>query len=658
IVQVEPDRAGSLFNMAPRVLMNERDLASTKLILPGSRVTNALLLAGSEESVSDFVENLTLRDSDRLRTPDEARPEVSSAIDRAGHFLNLAVLTAIILSTVAIALAARAYASKNAKPCALLRVLGASRRQVFIYFAKELGILTLVCLLIGVSLGLLAQHSVGLLITGWVQGDLPPAKLLGSARAVFVGLIASLGFALPYLLQLPNIAPASILRASTNGSKPNGRLLILFALIATLLITPWDPQAWRLSAWVALGIVMAMILLAFFGQALLGLMYRARHRLGLASRFGANNLWRRKVLTQLQIAGLALGLSALFTLTLVRDQLLDSWLQQLPESAPNQFLINIQPDEKQALAAFFRAHNLAAPKFYPMTRARLVSINDKPMQLEDYQSPRAKRLANREFNLSYSEKLKPDNKVVGGKYWAENSVDLELSFEKDIAKTLGLALGDVIEFAAAGENLTAKITSIRTVQWETMGVNFFVEGTRTLLEPFPATFITSFHLPENNDHVMAELVRNFPSVTALDVSALIEQVRKIMNRASTAIEFVALFTLLAGGLVLVSAIHTTQQERNLSTALIKTFGGSRFRTMSLHAAEFLIIGIISGVAGATAAQMCTWLIAREVLNIDYAFNWLLIVNGGILAAIAVLCVGLIAIFLSFKKPTRILLNPP
>ena len=656
VIQLEPDRAGSLFNLAPRVMMNLGDLQATELLLPGSRVVHRLLVAGNERAVARFRERLALRDTDRLRTPDEARPEVSSAIDRADHFLDLAVLTAIILCAVAIALAARAYSAKNAKSCALLRVLGATRKQVLWYFSKEVATLTVIGIVVGILLGLLTQQAIGWLIADWVQGDLPAANFKGALRASFIGVVASFGFALPYLLQLPNTPPSSVLRPSIIATQVNRKLLITLASVAGLVIIPWDPKAWQITIWVVLGLLFAIVFLASFGQLLLAVLYRVRHHLGLAMRFGIINLWRRKALTQVQIAGIALGLTAIFTLGLIRNELLDAWLAQLPESAPNQFLINIQPDELDTLGDFFRDKGLAEPAFYPMTRARLVSINGKAIDLDRYEDPRAQRLANREFNLSSSERLKADNQIVEGNYWSANTTSRQFSFEKDIAKTLGLEVGDVVEFAAAGENLQAEITNLRSVQWETMGVNFFVEGTPALLNDYPATFITSFFLPAGKDKLMSALVRQFPSITVLDVSALIAQVKMIMNRASDAIEFVAVFTVFAGVLVLISAIQTTQQERKLSTAVIKTFGGTRRKTLSILASEFVFIGLFAGVTAAITAQVCTWMIADRVLQVPFQFSFSLILFAAVIAISAVLTIGLVAIALSFRKPTRLLLN--
>lgn len=653
---IEPDRAGSLFNLAPRVLLNKIDLAGTNLILPGSRVTNTLLLSGEEQQLKTFRENLTLRDTDRLKTPDEARPEVRSAIERADHFLNLAALTAIVLASVAIALAARAYTDKNTKSCALLRVLGATRRQVFRYYAVELGVLALASISLGVIVGLAAQYGLASVVSGWVQGDLPAARFTGIIRASFIGLVALFGFALPYLLELPKTPPALVLRPTMQPSRPALRMLGIFSFVAMILVAPWHGGSMRVTGFAIVGIVTSLVLLGIVGHVLIHLLYRNRARLSFLWRFGVINLWRRSMLTQIQISGLGLGLTILFTLGLIRTEIVANWVNQLPPGAPNQFLINIQPSELDDLAGFFTEHGLPTPDFYPMIRARLTKVNDKPIDLDGFADPRAKRLANREFNLSWAEELKADNKIVSGQWWGSNAASQEFSFEKDIAGTLGLVVGDVVEYATAGEKLVGRISSLRTVQWDSMGVNFFVEGTPSLLQRFPATYITSFHLSSESSHILSRLVRQFPSISVIDVSALVGQVRSIMQRASNAVEFVAVFTLLAGILVLISATQTTQKERTFNTAMLKTLGSSQKYIVALMASEFILVGTIAGVTSAVAAQICTWLIATQILGLTYEFNFWLVPLGAMIATGIVTLLGFFAIQIAFRKPSRELLS--
>lgn len=653
---IEPDRAGSLFNLAPRVMMNDDDLNDTKLVLPGSRLTNTLLVAGDQRKIEAFRQSLNLRDTDKIRTPDEARPEVRSAIERADHFLNLAALTAIFLAGVAIALAARAYTDKNTKSTALLRVLGATRRQVLNYHVAELSVLAVLSIGTGVIIGFVAQLALATLVAGWVQGDLPPAGFVGISRAIFIGIIALFGFALPYLLSLRNTPPGLVLRPTMEPVRPKYRVILMYSLIAIILITPWENGSGKLTGLVSLGIFATLFVLGLIGHLLMNFLYRSRQRFNFLWRFGVTNLWRRKILSLIQISGLALGLTVLLSLALIRSEIITNWVNQLPDGAPNQFLINIQPDELESLGSFFADNELSPPEFYPMIRARLTAINGKAIDLDDFSSPQAKRLANREFNLSWSDELKPDNEITAGQWWASNSNEYEFSFEKDIAESLKVNVGDVIEYATAGEKLSGRISSLREVQWDTMGVNFFVEGTPALLQGFPATYITSFYLPPGNTLVLATLVREFPSVTVLDVTALIGQVQSIMNKASRAIEFVAVFTIIAGILVLIAATQTTQKERNFNTALLKTLGSSRRYVFSAMAVEFSIVGAIAGITATIAAQACTWLIATQVLKLSYEIKLWLIPAGALFAAIVVTAVGLVAVGIAFRQPSRDLLS--
>lgn len=655
---IEPDRAGSLFNLAPRVMMNLTDLPTTQLVLPGSRLTHSLLVTGKERDLEEFRNQLTLRDTDTLRTPDQSRPEVKSAIERADHFLNLAALTAIILAATAIALAAQTYAAKNTKPCAVLRVLGATRAQTMGYFLGELIVIAVLGIAFGIVIGILTQHALALMISGWVQGDLPAARASGALRAVFIGCVALFGFAAPYLYQLPQVSPALLLRPTMTTASASKKIVFIYALVAFVLIAPWHAGNMKITAITAIGIMLSLLFIALLSQSILGLLYGARKNADFSLRFGITNLWRKNTLTRLQTAALGLGLTALFTLSLVRTEILGAWIDQVPAGAPNQFLINIQPEEQDHLREFFVKHGLPAPQLHPMIRARLSAINGEKIDLDDFADERAKRLASREFNLSWNDELKPDNKIVAGRWWQSSSQRHEFSFEKGIADSLGLKNGDVIEYTTAGEKLVGEITSLREVQWETMGVNFFVEGTPALLDGFPATYITSLYLPPNQTDILSSLVREFPSVTTIDVSALITQVRTIMERASKAIEFVSIFTLLAGIIVLIAAAQATQNERAFTTNLLKTLGGGQKQIFLLVASEFVFIGALAGTTAAISAQLCAWLIAERVLTIPYEINYWLIPIGALIAISIMGLIGAVAVRSAFSRPARELLNPP
>ena len=656
ILILEPDRGGDLFNIAPRVMLNQSDIEQTDLIAPGSRVRHSLLVAGEQASVKQFNAQLKLREGDRILSPANARPEIRTALRRAEHYLGLAAFTTIILAGVAIALGATSFAAHHQDTVALLRTLGATRRYVLAYFLVEILLLGIVTATIGACLGSACQELIARTMTGWTQSGLPPPTASTAARAALMAVMALTGFALPPLMNLRNVPPLRVLRSDADARPLNKVTLAIYALTTSAFLTPWREGDVQITLWSLVGLVAclaALVLAAFVTTKLVG---RMRHSSNVLWRFGIANVARRGTLTIVQITAFGLGLMALLVLGIIRTDLLESWITSLPDDAPNQFLINIQPRDVASLAAFFKRHRLDAPAFYPMVRGRLIAINDQPISPEDYLDPRARRLAAREFNLSWADLPKTYNKIVAGKWWDPTAARDEFSVEADIAETLNLSLGDTLTYRVAERDVRGVISNLRSVQWDSMQVNFFVEAPQALLADLPATFITSFRLDSENYPVMRDLVREFPSVTVIDVAALIDHIRVIMDRSAVTIEFVFVFTLVAGILVLVAAVQATQDERIFESALLKTFGASRRLTIRIISAEFLTIGFIAGTIAGTIALGAGWLIATQVLEIDYTPTLWTIVVGLVAGVVGVSLVGSIAVFSALRRPSAVVLR--
>lgn len=656
VLVLEPDRGGDLFNIAPRVMLNLSDIPSTELVAPGSRVRYSLLVAGERAAIEQYRAKLALDDGDRILSPRGARPEIRTALRRAEQYLGLATFTTIILAGVAIALGARSFAAQHKDTVALLRTLGATRHYVLTYFLIEILLLGIVTALIGALLGGLAQEVIARSMSGWTQTALPPASSITALRAALTALIALTGFALPPLMNLRNVPPLRVLRSDADAEPTRPATIIIYAVAASALVAPWRAGDWTITLWSLLGLAICLAILIFAAVAVTRVISRLRPRTGLLWRFGIANLARRGVLTTIQVAALGLGLMALLVLSIIRNDLLDSWTTSLPADAPNQFLINIQRQDVADIEIFFERHGLTPPRFFPMVRGRLTAVNDVPVGPESYLDPRARRLADREFNLSWSDELKTHNRITAGSWWERNGEAPQFSVEQGIAETLGLALGDSLTYRVADSEVRGVITNLRAVQWDSMQVNFFVEAPTALLEDYPATFITSFRLESDNYAVLRELVRTFPSVTVIDVAALVEHVRTIMDRSAAAIEFVFMFTLLAGILVLVAAVQATQDERVFESALLKTLGASRSLTMRIMSAEFLAIGFIAGTVAGGVALVAGWIVAARVLEINYSPDPSIILVGLCAGVFGVSIVGSFAIFNALRRPAAIVLR--
>ena len=653
ILRYEPDRGGDLFQIAPRILLNAADLPATGLITPASRVHYRLLLAGPEAAIKAYRKRLQRHPGpgERLQDVSDARPELRTALDRARQFLGLAAVTAALLAGAAISVAARHYAERQADAGAVMRCLGASGRMVLFTYATRVLWLALAASLVGCLLGFFAQQLLALLLAHWFTASLPAASAMPALISTAVGLVTVTGFALPYLLTLARVPPLRVLRRELEPPSPSAwlALLLAFAVLALLLLkVAGDPG---LAGWLLLGTAGTGLLLWLAGLGLIRILPVFLRRGRLAWRFGLTGLARHERQGALQVAGFGLGIMALLILGIVRLDLLGSWQANLPASAPNQFLINVQKDEVGPLGALLRAGGVTLNGFHPMVRGRLVAINGQAVRPEDYAGARARRLVEREFNLSWAERLADDNRIVAGHWWPEGaSGGNGLSLEQGIAKTLNIGLGDRLRFSIAGQELTARVSSLRTVEWDSFRVNFFVLLPPGVLDHYPATYITSFHLPANHSALITRLVRRFPSVTVIDVRAIMAQVRAIMDRASLAVEYVFVFTLLAGLMVLYAAIQASREGRRHDTAILRTLGASRSQVLASLFIEFATLGILAGLLASAGASAVGYVLADRVFDLPYHFDPWIWVAGTLGGALGVGLAGVLGTRSILSRP--------
>lgn len=655
LVLLEPDRAGSFFAIAPRVLMNLGDIPSTGLIAPGSRVQHGLLVAGERAALARFRSEVTPGLHARWQTPADARPEIRAAMTHASQFLGLATLVATTLSGVAILLAARSFARARFDGIALLRTLGATRGQLALLLLGEFLLLGLLAATLGTVAGYALQFVLAHILEDWTQAALPLPSWRPALQGLIGGVAAVTGFALAPLLELRDVPPVRILRADVEPPRTRAASTGLYGILALLLLAPWGSGDWQLTLWALAGFGATLAVLAFAGHGLVGVLARLRRHVGVAWRAGLANLVRRRRQSLWQIVALGLGVLALLLLGVLRTDLLDNWRATLPADAPDQFLINIQPEQTAALEAFLAERGVTGSQLYPMYRGRLLAIGGKPVNPDDYEDPRARRLADREFNLSTATALKADNRVVAGEFW-RGEASAQFSVEVEIAKTLGIQLGDTLRFGIADREVEARVTSLREVNWDTMQANFFVVAPPVLLADQPATYITSFRLPPGDTTLLPDLVARFPSVTVIDVGALLTQVRTIMTRATGAVEFVFMFTLAAGLVVLFAALQATQAERLYDATIMKTLGASRRVVAQVIAVEFTTLGVCAGLIGAAGAWGTGWLVATRVMRVDYGFQPWLFASGIAIGVGGIVVVGVFAVVRALGAPVAAVLR--
>ena len=654
VLAYEPDRAGDLFSIAPRLLMNLADLPSTELIQPGSRVDYRLLLAGEPAALEGFKTwaESRLKPSEKLQGVRDARVELRSALDRAERFLNLAALVSVILAGVGVAIAARRFAARHWDSVAILRCVGATETLIIRLFMLELLGLAALAGLAGLIVGYLAQYGLSSVLGQLVsRTELPPPSWLPVLPALATGFITLLGFGLPPLLRLREVPPLRVLRRDLGPVNP--RLLALYgpAMAATATLLVWQAGEWRLALYVCAGVAGALVVLSLAAWGLVKSLNLLRGQVGVAWRFGLANIARRGPGSAVQVVALGLGLMALLILTLVRTDLLASWRASLPPDAPNHFLINVQTHEVEGVRAFLRERDLRDVELFPMVRGRLTALNGRAVSPEDYANPRAQRLVAREFNLSWTDTLQEDNRILAGRWWTSSERGQGVaSVEEGLAKELGIALGDTLRFQIAGQDLAVKVMSLRSVEWDSFRANFFVVFPSGVLENYPATWITSFYLPPDRKPVLAELVRQYPSITVLDVEALMSKVREIVDRVIAAVEYVFLFTLAAGLVVLYAAIQATQDERRFESAVLRTLGAQRRVVRQSLLAEFATLGLLAGVLAAAAATVLGYFLAEQVFDFPYQWSPWVWVLGGAAGVLGVGLAGLLGARSALNQP--------
>ncbi|WP_019570373.1 ABC transporter permease [Thioalkalivibrio sp. ALE11] len=629
VLTLEPDRGSALTDLAPRLLLAYQDLESTELIGPGSRVRYQFHLRGADSAVAGFEQWLEprLEAGQRIQGLEDADPELRAAIERAERFLGLASLMAVLLAGAAIAVAAHHFAQRRADSAAIMRALGASARRVLaVYFGRVL-LVALIASLIGLAIGFSAQFVLAALLGDWLDADLPAPGLRPVVAGLGVGLITAAGFALPAMLRIGQIPPLRVLRRDIGLPSASVWLSGGLAVAAFGALLWWQAADAQLALWVLLGTAGALLILGLLGAALVLAVRPLRDRGGIALRFGLANLARRGGLSAVQLVAFSVGILALLLLAIVRVDLLEAWDASIPEDAPNHFYVNIQPGEQDRLADRMEEAGLERPQMDPMIRGRLVAINDLPVGPEDFDDERTRRLLDREFNLSYAEQPPEHNPVVEG-HWTLDQPDSDgLSVEAGLMERLGLELGDSLTFRIGGRAVRGTITNVREVNWDSFRVNFFVTGAPALLGEQPRTYITAFRLPEDMHDAQSRWLRDFPAVTAIDVSAILERVRDIIEQATRAVEYVFLFTLVAGLTVLFAAVQATRDVRRREAALLRTLGARRRDIRNALLAEFGTLGFLAGLLAAIIATVIGALLAWQVFDFDYRVNPMTFVYG-------------------------------
>jgi len=612
----EPD-GGELIALAPRVLMTLDDATSAGLLGAGSRARYRLMAMGSEPAVNRFATYLKDHrpDASELITMEQSQQNLRSAFERGEALMRFAALLTALLSGITVALAAQRFARRKIDEVALLRCLGASGTEVFLATTATLAMLAIPACLLGAALGLGLQE----VVFGFARPLLPVASstipLAPGIAAFAVGLAVLIGFALPPLLRLREVPPVRVFQRAMGPRVRRFDVLYLLPLALSMVLIYVESDTLKLAG--ILGASLFAVLALALGAGV-GLLYfvRSLPRVTGAWRFGIANLARRRTLSLLQISALALALTALDLLAIVGPSLLGAWRAELPADTPNYFVINIQPEQHDAVLAQLQAAQAGNINALPMAVGKLVAINGKAPHTEDYADRRAAGWINGETRLSWSAELPPVNRVVAGRWFPAHPAEPEVSVDSMWVDMFHLRLGDTLTLRVGERDIVARVTSVRAVRWDSFRANFFLLLDPLTAQGLPHSDVASFHIaPAAAADGLAKLSHDHPNLSLIDLNALLDRVREIIDRVSVAVTSVLAFSLASGLLVLIAAVSASADERRFESALVRTLGASRRQLAIAVVAEFAMIGALAGVIAACGAGVAAFWLARSVFQI-------------------------------------------
>ncbi len=650
ILVQEPDTGLAFLAMAPRILMNVADLPATQVLDLGSRVEYRFLVSGEKSAVQRLAAEIKPELSPQQTVTDNmtTHPEMVQPIDQLLQFLTLSALIIFVLACLAIALATRTYAQKQTDSTAILRCLGASRRQMQIVYLSSLLGLSLMASFIACFFGYaLAKGLIHFAATHW-QVNLPPPVLSETIIIAFItGIVLVLGFAWPWLLNLQNVSPLRVLQRQLPAPRLAtywiyGGIALAFTVIWSLYQTP------KLTFSMLFFIALALLSFALLTYGLLRLVGYWGQRLPMPWRLGILHIAHDTRSSLMQLWVFSLVLTMVFFFLLVRQDFIHAWKDKFPSDAPNYFVINILPEQLSGVEQFFATKEQLIPNFYPMVRARLIKINDHEVSINDYPIGDVPNMITRDLNLSFSDKLSAT--LTKGEAWDLSAYDRALlSVEAKMAKDLGLNLGDKLTFQAGAVTFTGEIANIRQVDWYSMQPNFYVITTPGLVIDLPRTYLGSFYLSSTHESLLNELITEFPNLTVLDVDAIMSSLRDLINQGLSVIEVLFFMVMLASLLVLIVIQRTQADARQFTSALLRTLGASKGQLARGFLSEFAVMGFLSGLIAIVLAQLSA-VIVQEILALPSQFNGWIFITAPLFGLGIYLLVGLLFMHHMLRSP--------
>lgn len=646
----EPDSAQSFFGVAPRAMININDVPATGAIQTGSRVNHTVMLAGEKSDIEQFNQWVTSRlgNHHRWRGIEEGNRGIGDALQRARSFLLLSGSLGVILSGVAVALAARRYAHRQTSHVALLKTFGYVPNQVTRLYAINIVAMGIIGVIVGTFLGW-ALHW-GLLQT---LGQLLPAGLAPASWSAYFtggvsGFAALLAFAAPPLMALRRVPPAKVLRDDIDSNLVSSAASGLIGFVAVALLVFWYSRDIALTVILTVGASLALTGVGLVAWFVIRASKTLANRVGKTWRLGLANLQRHQRFNTLQIMIFSVLLMLLFVLSVTRTGLITEWQTQLPEDAPNHFVYNVFPQEREQLETFFAEAGVESRPFYPMVRGRIININDDLLK-DRAEASESDMNYERELNLTWADQPGDDNTIIEGQWWEQDAQNVQVSVEKEYARGVDIGLGDVLTFSVAGQSIEAEVTSLRTVDWDSMNPNFFIIFNQPILDGIAANWLTSFYLPEDKKPLLNTLSRAHPTISLIELDQVINQMQSIISKVTLAVEFILFLITGSGVLVLITSIQATLDIRLRESAILRTLGANRKLVNHTLLIEFGSLGWLAGLLGAAGAETTLFFLQTQVFNLDYIIHWRMWLIAPWLGALLVGGIG----WLSTRGVTRV-----
>jgi putative ABC transport system permease protein len=650
----ESDRAGNFYSLSPRLMMNLADVAAANLVQPGSRVSYRMLVAGDPlalESLQLSLEPL-LESHQRFESLTDNNQALAASLAKARSYLSLAAMLAIILAGIAIAMAAQDYARHHFDSSALLRTMGASRNYVTQLYLFQLLYLALFASVIGLALGYFGQELLsGLLATTLKQGnagaELPSAGISAWLIASLTAPITLMGFALPPLLRLGRVSPLRVLRRELEPMAWNSWAIYGLGLAMMSLLNYWFSQDLAMTLIIILGGFSVLLVLLFLLQLLLFLVNKVmpKTKLSMTMRFAWQQINRDRYRTSIQVLAFALTMMVMLIIAIVRNDLLQDWQKNLPHDNANFFAMNIQSYQVDSYQQDLESAGFTTSTAFPMVPGRLVAINN--ISVKDDEKYSQDPSVQRDLVLSGGSDLPVGNIITAGRWFSSTGSEsgasglstLELSIAENLATRLNLTLDDELTFDVAGQKITARISSVRKVDWGSLKPNFFILFSPDIVEQLPLNYLTSFYVPEDKNNQLTQIIRDYPGITLLDMSQVLAQIQGLLGQITLAVEYLLALVLLAGVLVLLAALHSSLDDRLQQGAILRTLGAKRQQLQLMQWLEFMLLGVLAGIIAVAGAEVICWLLYEKLFQMQYPWHlnywlWVPLASGFVIALLA------------------------